>query len=147
MADNLFPAFDLPEETEEQEDEKYYPSVYFDFEKGDFRLDGSFRMVQADGREAYIQWCLKMLETEREAYLAYSDQLGVEFEALHNTPTREERESDIEETIIDALMVHPCTEYVRDFEFEHHADSCTVTFAVKGFGYDEQPMKLEIPER
>lgn len=38
MAENqLFPVFDLPEIPDNPEyDERYYPSVYFDFETGDF---------------------------------------------------------------------------------------------------------------
>ena len=44
MAENqLFPVFDLPEIPDNPEyDERYYPSVYFDFETGDF-----LRMEQA----------------------------------------------------------------------------------------------------
>lgn len=146
MADSLFPVFDIPDISDDEE-EKYYPSVFFDFDKGDFLLDGAHRMVQADGREAFMQWCQKVIATEREACLAYSDEIGTEFEELEDAPTREQRESDIEETITDALMVHPCTEYVRDFSFEHTADSCRVSFVVKGYGYDEEELSTEIPER
>ena len=40
MAENqLFPVFDLPEIPDNPEyDERYYPSVYFDFATGDFLL-------------------------------------------------------------------------------------------------------------
>ena len=43
---NLFPVFDVPEVVEGSiEKQKYNPSVYFDFEKGDFVRDGAHGMV------------------------------------------------------------------------------------------------------
>ena len=145
MADELFPTFDLPDIPEEDEDEeKYYPSVFFDYEKGDFVLDGAHRMVKAEGYEAWIQWCLKVVGTERDSFLAYSEDIGTEFEDLANVPEWEARESEIEETITEALLVHPCTEWVRDFEFEHEPDACRVTFTVKGYGWDEQVLKTVV---
>ena len=62
MADkNLFPVFDVPEIniTTPPEEQKYKPSVYFDFELGDFRRDGANKLVVAEGKEAYKQWCIK----------------------------------------------------------------------------------------
>lgn len=72
MAENqLFPVFDLPEIPDNPEyDERYYPSVYFDFETGDFLRDGAGRMITSAGREAYMQWCLKVASTERLSCLA-----------------------------------------------------------------------------
>ena len=62
----LFPVFDLPEipDTEELE-ERYSPSAYFDFEKGDFVRDGAGKIKKSEGKDAYIQWCLKVVSTER----------------------------------------------------------------------------------
>lgn len=120
MAEQLFPVFDLPEIPDDPEyEERYRPSVAFDFEKGDFVRDGSNKMVRADGREAYMQWCWKVVQTEREAFLAYSDEIGTEFEHMEDFPDRDSRESEIERTITDALLVHPATEYVRDFIFDY----------------------------
>lgn len=138
MADQLFPVFELPEIPDNPEyDEKYSPSVYFDFETGDFLRDGAGRMIASTGREAYIQWCLKMASTERESYLAYSDDIGVELEDLEELPGKDERESEIERTITEALLVHPATEYVRNFIFEHEGDAVRVTFDVKGYPWEE----------
>ena len=69
----LFPVFDLPEipDTEELE-ERYSPSAYFDFEKGDFVRDGAGKIKKSEGKDAYIQWCLKVVSTERYSCLAYS---------------------------------------------------------------------------
>lgn len=98
MAENqLFPVFDLPEIPDNPEyDERYYPSVYFDFETGDFLRDGAGRMIASAGREAYMQWCLKVASTERLSCLAYSDDIGTEFDDLAEIPDRESRESEIE---------------------------------------------------
>ena len=116
MADQLFPVFDLPEIPDDPEyEERYRSSVAFDFDKGDFVRDGSNKMVRADGREAFMQWCWKVIQTEREAFLAYSDDIGTEFEDMEDFPDKDSRESEIERTITDALLVHPATEYVRNF--------------------------------
>lgn len=142
MAENqLFPVFDLPEIPDNPEyDERYKQSVYFDFETGDFLLDGAGKMIEATGREAYIQWCLKTCSTERGSCLAYSDDIGTEFEEMDDIPDTESRESFIELTITEALMVHPATEYVRDFEFTHTGDETRVSFIVKGYPWEEEEL-------
>ena len=142
----LFPVFDLPEIPDDPEyDERYRPSVSFDFELGDFVRDGANRIVPSTGREAYMQWCLKVVMTERESCLAYSDDIGTEFEEMDDFPDTESRESEIERTITEALLVHPATEYVRNFEFRHHGDEIFVTFDVKGYPWDEiETMEISI---
>lgn len=93
MADQLFPVFDLPEIPDDPEyEERYRSSVAFDFDKGDFVRDGSNKMVRADGREAFMQWCWKVIQTEREAFLAYSDDIGTEFEDMEDFPDKDSRE-------------------------------------------------------
>lgn len=134
----LFPVFDLPDIPDNPEhEERYFPSAYFDFEMGDFVRDGANRMVLADGREAYMQWCLKVVSTERLSCLAYGDDIGTEFDELADVPDRESKESEIERMITEALLVHPATEYVRDFVFEHDGDGTHVTFTVKGYPWEE----------
>ena len=137
MANTLFPVFDITEPAEEEEEQKYLPSAFFDFEKGDFALDGARRIKEANGKDAFIQWCMKVVDTERDTCLAYSDDIGTEFEPIYGIRYRQERENEIRDTITDALMVHPCTEYVRNFRFKHVADSCWVSFIVKGYDMDE----------
>lgn len=140
----LFPAFDLPDVPESKEQkERYFPSAYFDFYTGDFRRDGANRVVAAEGKDAYIQWCLKVVSTERETCLAYSSDIGVELEQVQND--RAQAESDIEKTITEALMINPATEYVRDFEFEHEGDSLFCSFTVKGFPWvDDITLKIRV---
>ena len=139
MAENqLFPVFDLPEIPDNPEyDERYCASVYFDYETGDFLRDGAGRMIPSTGRDAYMQWCQKNAVTERMSCLAYSDNIGTEFDSLSEEPDRESVESEIERTITEALLVHPATEYVRKFEFIHNSDGIYCTFNVKGYPWEE----------
>ena len=149
MADELFPTFSFPGEEDEGEEteEKYYPSVSFDFSTGDFFMDGRNNMVQASGREAYIQWCVKMASTERFACLAYSDDQGVELEGLSGSMGWEEIESEIERTITEAIEANPATEYVGDFEFDHKGSDCTVSFTVKGKEWTEESLSIHVNVR
>lgn len=142
---NLFPVFDVPAVVENSiEKQKYNPSVYFDFEKGDFVRDGAHRMVAADGKTAYIQWCRKMAETERFTCLAYGTDIGTE---MYDALTKGEHsaiESAVERTITEALLVNPKTEYVREFEFSWINADLSVTFVVKGKEFDEQKLRTFI---
>ena len=111
-------------------------SVYFDYETGDFLRDGSGNMVPADGREAYRQWCLKTVMTERFTCLSYTTDIGTEMiEALAHAD-RAAVESAVERTINEALMVNPKTEYVRDYVFSWRNETLGCTFNVKGQDWD-----------
>ena len=135
----LFPVFDVPEidTLTQPEREHYRPSVFFDFTAGDFTRDGANRMVEASGKEAYMQWCMKIIATERDAFLAYSTRIGTEMEYAAAQPDHASVEASVERTIIEALMVNPKTEYVRDFEFTWEGTSLYGEFAIKGRDLDE----------
>lgn len=136
----LFPVFDVPEIniTAPLEDQKYKPSVYFDFLLGDFRRDGANKLVAADGKEAYKQWCIKTVLTERMERLAYSSDIGAELHDALKQPDRMAVESAMERTITEALMVNPRTEYVRGFQFTWASDGLYCEFIVKGKEWEEQ---------
>ena len=146
MADTLFPVFDVPEiETSTQDqNRRYKPSVNFDFDEGDFVLDGAYRMTQAAGQEAYMQWCRKVVMTERDAFLAYSTDIGIEGERALSLGDRAAVESALEKTITEALSVNVHTEYVRGFEFTWSADEIRITFTVKGRSFDEVNLSTSI---
>ena len=78
-----------------------------------------------------MQWCLKVASTERLSCLAYSDDIGTGLTTWQKYRTEKSRESEIERTITEALLVHPATEYVRDFEFTHEGDETYCSFVVK----------------
>ena len=111
---NLFPVFDVPEiiTPAPAEEQKYKPSIYFDYILGDFKRNGANKMIEADGREAYRQWCIKTVLTERLDRMAYSSDIGAELDDALKQADRPAVESAIERTITEALMVNKRTEYV-----------------------------------
>ena len=139
MSEALFPVFEVPEIIPEgsEYDNRYKPSVKWDVEKGDFARDSAGRMVECDGKEAFMIWCFKTAQTERYAYLAYPDSIGVEMEAALEDDDEKTVESMIQRTITDALMVNPRTEFVRDFIFSWDGDEMHCSFHVKGIEWDK----------
>lgn len=145
MSEGLYPTFEVPEIPDETEDgQHYFPSVRFDWETGDFVLDGSGNLVESDGITAWRQWCIKCLYTEREQFIAYSADYGVETEDTMQLNDREAIESDLESTFTDALLQHPCTDSVTDFAFSWSSDSVTVALTVIGVDLNELPLKIEV---
>lgn len=139
MAEPLFPVVETPDVSGSMTyDSSYRRSVKWDFEKGDFVRDGANRMVECDGREAYITWCFKIVQTERNRCLAYPDSIGTEMERAMEDDDGKTVESMVQRTITDALMVNPRTEYVRDFVFDWNGDVMKCQFKVKGVGWNEE---------
>lgn len=138
MSEALFPVFDVPKFIEEgaEYDSRYKRSVKWDVEKGDFVRDGAGRMVECDGREAYMIWCFKAVQTERYTCLAYPSSIGTEMNAALEDDDEKTVESMVQRTITDALMVNPRTEYVRDFAFSWDGDEVHCSFTVKGTDWD-----------
>lgn len=128
---NLYPTFEPPTIVEQEQPQltpEYPKSYLFDFEKGDFVIDGAGRIVIADGHTAWAQWCVKTVLTERFTCLAYSWNYGAEIEQAIKQPDRALVEMEIERTITEALMADPRTESVRDFRFKWYADELYVSF-------------------
>lgn len=141
---NLFPTFDAPGlvETETRTTVQYPKSWLYDFEKGRVVVDGSGRVVMADGLTAWAQWCIKAASTLRFAHLAYSPDYGCEYDAARREPTRKAVESSLERAITEALIVDPRTEAIRDFDFQWRGDEVYVSFtAVPVIG---DPQQLEV---
>ena len=140
MAGSLFPAFDMPELSEggQQYDTRYKRSVRWDYESGDFAMDGANRMVECDGREAFMTWCFKVCQTERYTCPAYPASIGVEMDAATADGDRKVVESMVKRTITDALKVNPRTESVGGFSFGWNGDEMHCSFEVKGTGWDDK---------
>lgn len=136
---NLFPTFNLPTITPRTTPPavKYYQSPHFDFESGDFVFEPSGKIKMATGREAFEQWCMKVCMTERGTRLAYSTDIGTEFEAAMKMPSVEAVKSSVVRTITESIMCHPCAEWVKNFVFRAEGDSLWVTFDVKGRDWSE----------
>lgn len=137
---NLFPDGYETEiiEQAEAEAEKpvgYRPGVYFDFEQGDFLLDGKNRMLDSDGVESWKAWCNATVMTERYKHLAYSSDIGLELDLVFRAKSREEAESVLTRQITEALLADPYkrTEYVEEIEIDWDTpDSAYVRVKVKG---------------
>lgn len=140
MAGAVLPVFDVPEFTagRQQYDTAYKRSVKWDFEKGDFARDGAGRLVECDGREAFMAWCCKTAQTERYACPAYPSSIGVEMEAATADDDEKTVESMVQRTITDALKVNPRTEYVGDFDFYRDGGEMHCSFTVKGVDWDDR---------
>ena len=110
----------------------YKESVYFDFEKGDYLRDSANRFLTSTGFDAWIQWCIKCLATQRYAHLAYSDDYGVEYEAVFNSTTREEAENELTRQITEALNADPYRRlsYIESMVFDWIDDTAVVVSLV-----------------
>lgn len=107
-------------ETDEAPVTGYRRSVYFDFAKGDFVRDGANRLVESSGTEAWIQWCIKCLQTQRYAHLAYSTDYGIDYETVFSCTTRAEAENELTREITEALGADPYERlsYIESMTFE-----------------------------
>lgn len=143
---SLFPVFKVPKlldaATEVENRNKY--SIYFDFVKGDFVQDGTGKIQKASPYDAWVQWCLKTVNTQRWAFMSYNDDIGVEIEEAFRETSKKAIESELMKTIDEALMADPYerTVYVRDFKFDWGVDSLHVTLTVKGIW--EQDAIIEV---
>ena len=117
MPDNLFPEeYENEEEyfedeenegteeenTEEEEDAGYKPSIFFDFDTGDFVTLHDGKLKEASGFEAWVQWCYKTIMTQRYAHEGYSTDIGIDYESALQADSREEAESILQREIEEA---------------------------------------------
>lgn len=123
MENNLFPLHDPLDAVEIEKIDKYDEtnrnSYLFDFTRGDFvkRPDGS--LVRCNPKQAYRQWCQKVMLTPRFKKFAYPDYYGNELDELINSSLNIGAiEIEVERMVREALMVHPKTLKVGGFKFE-----------------------------
>lgn len=132
----LFPTFEVPTivDAPETDEEIYKESAYFDFETGDFALDGAGRIKLANGFEAWRQWCVKTCYTQRGAFAAYTDGLGIEADEAFSESDRLLQQAYLERTIKEALMADPYgrTEDVSGFVWTVRGDSLYMTCTITG---------------
>ena len=139
----LYPVFDIPETLpdEIEDNEVYRPTPLFDFEVGDFIRDGANRVIMVDGREAYRQWVLKMLNTPYGACRAYP-MLGLDHEGAMAEIDRSAVEATFERVITECLLQHPMTERIREFEYSWASDELAVNFTVQGKDLPSIPVRF-----
>ena len=146
MAKQLFPTFEIPTITRETENTRegyYWPGPLFDFEKGDFVLNGAGQVVMVDGNDEFTLWCVKCVNTQLGASLAYPE-FGVDIEGAMNLPTIDAATAELERSITDALMKNPRTERVYGFEFSRSPDELYVKFVVKPYSLEAFDIMMNI---
>lgn len=125
MAFNLFPKnFEFENNNFVVDDKKRNiellnkKSYHFDFNVGDFVKDYNGVIDKVDNYRAYIQWCIKCLNTKRYTKRAYGQYYGVEYHKFmfKNYP-KNYVEMEVERMTREALLVHPYTKKVHSFIF------------------------------
>ena len=134
MADNLFPddidELELDETENEVEVIGYKIAPYFDSKTGDFILNGNGQIMTADSVTACTQWCENILATDRYNHWSYTDDIGIDYEAIFSASNREEALTILEIEITEALECDPYKriQYVQKVNCEWiSADEIVVT--------------------
>ncbi|XID92504.1 DUF2634 domain-containing protein [Paenibacillaceae bacterium WGS1546] len=130
---NLFPTTEVAEEPVESTEENIFfgRSWRFDFEAGEFVTTPTGKVAGSEGKDAWIEWCKKALQTERYRHLIYSRGYGQEFnELIRSGLTRSAIELEIERIATETLLADPRTASVDDFTFEWAEDGCYFTCVI-----------------
>lgn len=110
----------------------YGKTVQFDFEKHEFILSPTGRQKTVTSSDAWGEWCVKALCSERYKYLIYSDNYGEEIDTLlGRSYPRKVVESEIRRMVKDCLMVDKRTASVDNFQFTWIDDGIMFSCDVK----------------
>ena len=150
MADQLYPVFDIPDLYEddaetEADTQELKAGPLFDFTTGDFALDGQNRVIFVDGRDLFMIWVVKALQTQVGAYRSYYN-FGIDREGSEDQPDWEAVKSALERTIIEALTANPQVEEVGDFIFDWEGSSLYATFLVTPKNWDAFDVNMQLVE-
>lgn len=147
--ESLFPEDidDLDEDIVENEDEEnigYKIAPYFDSQIGEFLLNGSGQIVDADGVTAWQQWCENVIATDRYNHDSYTDDIGIDYDEIFQSNDQEEIETLLETEIAEALECDPYgrTQFVQNVTFEW-IDSTTVIVSVDVVGIDNEMITID----
>lgn len=148
MANELYPVFDIPdlyEDDAETVEEELKAGPLFDYESGDFALDGQNRVIYVNGQDLFMLWVVKALQTQLGAYRSYYG-FGIDREEAEDQPDREAVESALERTIIQALTANPQVEEVDNFIFDWEGSSLYATFVVTPKNWDAFDVNMQLVE-
>ena len=114
----------------------YKEGIYFDEEIGDLARDGHYNIMSATGIEAWEQWCINCLMTERDKYPCYGRAFGIKTEEAFKSNDRNKTESILTREICESLEKDPYgrTDYVSDvlFDWTNGPDAVAITVKIKG---------------
>lgn len=126
---NLFPTGSFNTNTLTDSSSIDYKGTYaWDFETGDFirSADGSIKILNEF--EAYVQWCQKAMLTSRYKYSAYTSKFGKDIIGSALDPKAIELE--VQRITQEALLVHPMTKTVDNFNFTWNSRELYYTYDV-----------------
>lgn len=126
MADYTFPLPSIARNTKTS----YPRTLAFDFDKGEFILNGKGDLKLSTPEESCIAWCHKALNIERYSKLSYSKNMGIETNTLELYDNNEAKESWLKRTIEETVLADPLKRIlsVDDFVFTYtEPDSVIVT--------------------
>ena len=108
------------EDIKEESVTGYRNGMAFDYENGDFKRDGQYKIMDSDGIESWRSWCINCLQTERYNCLAYSSDFGIETGKALLASSHAEAENILIREINEAIMADPYqrTEYIEDIVFD-----------------------------
>ena len=110
----------------------YGKTVQFDFEKHEFILSPTGKQKTVTGSNAWAEWCVKAISSERYKYLIYSDNYGEEIDTLlGKSYPKKVVESEIKRMVKDCLMAYKRTASVDNFTFTWIDDGIMFTCDVK----------------
>lgn len=96
----------------------YGRTVQFDYDKHEYILSPTGRMPTTQASDAWGEWCVKALSTERYKYLIYTPDYGVELDTLiGQSRPHAVIESEIRRMVRECLMCDPRTAGVDNFRF------------------------------
>ena len=126
-----YPVFEIPGANEEEviEGQEFKPCPLFDYEIGDFVRDGANRVVMVEGRDAYHTLVPQVLKTQK-AHASATWTQGLTTRKRSQRPGSGSIRARAH-TITDALMSHPCTDRIYDFEYIWDSDTLYMGFTIK----------------
>ena len=131
---SLFPTTTTTAEYPETESTvtSYGSTVRFDFETHEFILSPTGKQTSLTGSDAWAEWCVKAMATERYNYLVYSHEYGEEIDTLlGQSMPHEVVESEIRRMTKECLLLDKRTASIDNFQFEWINDgvifSCQIT--------------------
>lgn len=133
MADTLFPTTEtsVSPDTAAPEVVSFGKSWRFDFDIGEFVLAPSGKVITCEDTDAWLEWCMKAVQTARYKFMVYSRNYGQEFDDLISRHlSRGANESEIKRIATECLMCDPRTASVKNFTFTWEGDQCFFTCEV-----------------
>lgn len=92
------------DEVTEKEAIGYKNSSYFNYNVGDFAVDGNHCILDCDGIEGWKSWCINCMSTQRYKHMGYSTDFGIEYDKAFRAKSRGESESILTRQITEAIM-------------------------------------------